>query len=117
MASEKNSQSMTEEFPSSSQGSGAINEHLPAYSAVKDKSSPPLSGVEVLTEPSPPCALPGASTEAKSKENDLELLKYYDTIIIVDDSASMWDHWHHVRGTFSLSTLYRFLIFAAFACR
>lgn len=57
-------------------------------------SSPP--DPEVTDDPPPPYVLPSEFVQAGFKENDLEILKDYDTVIIVDDSGSMEPLWNQV---------------------
>jgi len=48
---------------------------------------------EVINDPPPPYVLPTEFVDAGIKEDELEILKDYDTVIIVDDSGSMEPLW------------------------
>jgi hypothetical protein len=56
---------------------------------------------EITEEPPPPYALPQDFVQAGIAEDDLEILKDYDTVIIVDDSGSMDPLWNQVKPSFS----------------
>ena len=56
---------------------------------------------EVTNDPPPPYVLPSDFVEAGIKENELEVLKDYDTVIIVDDSGSMEPLWGQVQHSLS----------------
>jgi hypothetical protein len=51
---------------------------------------------EVNSDPPPPYVLPPEFAQAGIKEDDLAILKDYDTVIIVDDSGSMEPLWNQV---------------------
>jgi len=53
---------------------------------------------EVVNDPPPPYVLPGEFVDAGIKEDELQILRDYDTVIIVDDSGSMEPLWTQVRG-------------------
>ena len=57
----------------------------------------------VVPDPPPPYVLPVDFIEAGIAENDLECLKNYDTVIVVDDSGSMEPLWKQVTYDFSSS--------------
>ena len=60
---------------------------------------------EVTEDPPPPYALPEEFAQVGIKEDDLAILKDYDTVIVVDDSGSMDPLWSQVRCLlFLLST-------------
>lgn len=68
----------------------------------KAKKSPsPCRESSITWDPPPPYVLPKGDTTAKIKENDLEILRDYDTVIIVDDSGSMDPLWGQVSGASS----------------
>lgn len=48
---------------------------------------------EVLADPPPPYTLPPEFVQAGFKEDDLAILRDYDTVIILDDSGSMSIRW------------------------
>jgi len=48
---------------------------------------------EIVDDPPPPYVLPAEFIDAGIKEDDLEILRDYDTVIIVDDSGSMGSLW------------------------
>jgi len=52
---------------------------------------------EVLNDPPPPYALPEEFHEAGIQEDEMQILKDYDTVIILDDSGSMGRLWNQVR--------------------
>ena len=52
---------------------------------------------EVVEDPPPPYILPAEFVDAGITEDDLEILRDYDTVIIVDDSGSMGSLWYQVR--------------------
>ena len=51
-------------------------------------------------DPPPPYALPAEFVQAGIKEDDLAILRDYDTVIVVDDSGSMDPLWNQVRLNF-----------------
>ena len=51
---------------------------------------------EVVNDPPPPYTFPPEFIEAGIKEDDLAVLKDYDTVIVVDDSGSMDPLWRQV---------------------
>jgi len=51
---------------------------------------------EVTDDPPPPYILPPEFVQVGIKEDDLEILRDYDTVIIVDDSGSMEPLWNQV---------------------
>jgi hypothetical protein len=53
---------------------------------------------EVSNDPPPPY-LPEEFRQAGIKEDELEVLRNYDTVIILDDSGSMEPLWHQVSST------------------
>ena len=58
--------------------------------------SSPSNDPEVVNDPPPPYILPPEFVEAGIKEDDLAILRDYDTIIILDDSGSMQPLWDQV---------------------
>ena len=64
---------------------------------------------EIPSDPPPPYSLPQEFVDAGIKEDDLAILRDYDTVIILDDSGSMTPLWTQV-DTFLFSWLYRSLI-------
>ena len=60
-----------------------------------DKAFSPVGDPESLDDPPPPY-LPEEFTSAGIKEDDLQILKDYDTVIVLDDSGSMRDLWAEV---------------------
>lgn len=57
-------------------------------------------------DPPPPYSLPEEFCEAGITEDDLAILKEYDTVIIVDDSGSMGGLlWAQVSDIFSLGQI------------
>ena len=73
-----------------------------------DKAFSPFGDPESLDDPPPPY-LPEEFTSAGIKEDDLQILKDYDTVIVLDDSGSMRDLWAEV-GLLSSPLLVRFNI-------
>ena len=65
--------------------------------------SSPSIDPEVLKDPPPPYVLPPDFLELGIKEDDLEILRDYDTVIILDDSGSMEPLWDQVSDTFLLT--------------
>jgi len=59
------------------------------------------------SDPPPPYTLPEEFIQAGIVEDDLAILRDYDTVIIVDDSGSMDPLWHQVRSPFLLALLDR----------
>lgn len=55
---------------------------------------------EVINDPPPPYNLPPEFIEAGIREDNLEVLRGYDTVIILDDSGSMQPLWDQVSDTF-----------------
>lgn len=55
---------------------------------------------EVIDDPPPPYVLPEEFIQSGIQEDDLQILKDYDTVIIVDDSGSMDPLWNQVQSTF-----------------
>lgn len=51
---------------------------------------------DTMEEPPPPYSLPEDFKQAGIKEDDLAILRNYDTVIIVDDSGSMQPLWGQV---------------------
>jgi len=51
------------------------------------------SNREILNDPPPPYSLPPDFIDAGIKEDDLAILREYDTVIILDDSGSMTPLW------------------------
>jgi len=49
---------------------------------------------DIMNDPPPPYVLPAEFVQAGIKEDELEILRDYDTIIIVDDSGSMMPLWN-----------------------
>ena len=74
---------------------------------------------EVIDDPPPPYVLPEEFAQAGIEEDDLAILRDYDTVIIVDDSASMDLLWNQVQSPLlALSTeLVVDSIIAGFYCR
>jgi len=73
---------------------------------------------DVVNDPPPPYTLPPEFTQVGIKEDDLEILRDYDTVIIVDDSGSMEPLWNQVIPTFPPgSRSDRSLILAISRCR
>jgi len=62
---------------------------------------------EDTDDPPPPYTLPEEFIQAGIVEDDLEILRDYDTVIIVDDSGSMDPLWSQVRSPFLLALLDR----------
>ena len=58
--------------------------------------SSPSQDPEVVNDPPPPYALPQDFVDAGIKEDDLAILRDYDTVIILDDSGSMEPLWSQV---------------------
>lgn len=58
--------------------------------------SSPSQDPEVVNDPPPPYALPPDFVDAGIKEDDLAILRDYDTVIILDDSGSMEPLWSQV---------------------
>ena len=71
------------------------------FSKVEKAFSSPSKDPEVVSDPPPPYVLPQEFIDAGIKEDDLEILRDYDTVIIVDDSGSMQPLWEQVSDTFS----------------
>lgn len=65
-------------------------------------SSPPKDP-EVVNDPPPPYVLPPEFIDIGIKEDDLEILRDYDTVIVLDDSGSMQPLWDQVSRSFSPS--------------
>jgi len=51
---------------------------------------------EVLNDPPPPYAFPEEFRDAGIKEDEMQILRDYDTVIILDDSGSMGHLWPQV---------------------
>ena len=62
---------------------------------------------EDISDPPLPYTLPEEFIQAGIVEDDLEILRYYDTVIVVDDSESMDPLWNQVRSPFLLALLDR----------
>ena len=62
---------------------------------------------EDISDPPPPYTLPEEFIQAGIVEDDLEILRDYDTVIIVDDSGSMDPLWNQVRSPFLFALLDR----------
>lgn len=71
---------------------------------------------EILNDPPPPYSLPPDFIDAGIKEDDLAILRDYDTVIILDDSGSMTPLWAQVEP-FSPSWSRRSLTNGVLACR
>ena len=52
---------------------------------------------EVVNDPPPPYSFPEEFAEAGIKEDEMLILRDYDTVMIVDDSGSMEPLWNQVR--------------------
>lgn len=78
--------------------------------------SSPNKDPEVINDPPPPYVLPPEFIDAGIKEDELEILRDYDTVIILDDSASMEPLWDQVSDGFSPLRLNSSLTLVAF-CR
>ena len=63
--------------------------------------SSPSKDPEVINDPPPPYILPPEFIDIGIKEDDLEILRDYDTVIILDDSGSMQPLWDQVSNPFS----------------
>lgn len=62
--------------------------------------SPSSQDPEISNEPPPPpYHLPDEFLNVGIKEDDLEVLKNYDTVIVLDDSGSMNPLWNQVSYT------------------
>ena len=55
--------------------------------------SPSSQDSESVNDPPPPY-LPDGFSQAGIKEDDLEVLRNYDTVIVLDDSGSMEPLWY-----------------------
>ena len=89
-----------------------------AFRSKMDKVFSPTSrDPEVVNDPPPPYVLPPEFIEAGIKEDDLEILKDYDTVIIVDDSGSMEPLWNQVIDTSSPLLVDSVPKFLVFCCR
>ena len=53
---------------------------------------------EVQNDPPPPYVLPEEFRDAGIKEDEMQILRDYDTVIILDDSGSMEHLWNQVRS-------------------
>lgn len=51
---------------------------------------------EIVNDPPPPYLLPEEFRQAGIGENELEILRDYDTVIVLDDSGSMDPLWGQV---------------------
>ena len=75
---------------------------------------------EVVNDPPPPYVLPPEFVEAGVKEDDLAILKDYDTVIILDDSGSMEPLWGQVQSPFLSAPSIEMVVYYWFlfqACR
>lgn len=69
------------------------------FRAKMDKMFSSSKDPEIVDDPPPPYVLPEEFTKIGIKEDDLEILKHYDTVIVLDDSGSMEPLWNQVSPT------------------
>ena len=60
--------------------------------------SPSSQDSDSVNDPPPPY-LPDGFSQAGIKEDDLEVLRNYDTVIVLDDSGSMEPLWYQASST------------------